>query len=88
MGLVLDLVHSFNRRTVYLFLFYALVLFYRLGRDGGRGFALRGIVLLNVSAGSGDGSPSLATTDADSDCATDSHHQEGDEQTSTRLRSE
>ena len=53
-----------------------LVLFYRLGRDGGRGFALRGVVLLNVSCGSGDGSPSLATTDADSECAKHEHQQD------------
>ena len=39
------------------------VLLYRFGGDS-RG-RLRGVVLLNVSAGSGDGSPSLATTDAD-----------------------
>ena len=44
-----------------------LVLFYRLGRDGGRGFALRGVVLLNVSCGSGDSPPCLATTDAASE---------------------
>ena len=48
-------------------LFDACVLFYRFGGDGRRCFALRGVVLLNVSAGSGDGSPSLATTDAGGD---------------------
>ena len=42
-----------------------LVLLYRFGRDGRGGLGLRRVVLLNVSCGSGDGSPSLATTDAD-----------------------
>ena len=50
-----------------LFLFDPLVLLYRFGRDGGRGFALRGVVLLNVSCGSGDSPPCLATTDAASE---------------------
>ena len=50
-----------------LFLLDPLVLFYRFGRDGGRGFALRGVVLLNVSCGSGDSPPSFATTDAASE---------------------
>ena len=45
--------------------FLALVLLYRLGRDGGRGLGLRRVVLLNVSCGSGDSPPCLATTDAD-----------------------
>ena len=50
----------------------ALVLLYRFGGDGRGRFG--GVVLLNVSGGSGDGSPSLATTDADGyggecDCA-------------------
>ena len=57
-------------------LFYALILFDRLGGDGGRGFALRGVVLLNVSCGSGDGSPSFATTDAESECAKHEHQQD------------
>ena len=48
-----------------------LVLFYRFGRDGGRGFALRGVVLLNVSCGSGDSPPCLATTHADHDAKQD-----------------
>ena len=43
----------------------ALILFDGLGRDGRGRFGLRGVQLLNVSCGSGDGSPSLATTDAD-----------------------
>lgn len=48
---------------------HTCVLLNRLGGDGcGR---LRGVVLLNVSCGSGDGSPSLATTDANSKCAKD-----------------
>ena len=48
-----------------------LVLFYRFGRDGGRGFALRGVVLLNVSCGSGDSPPCFATTHADHDAKQD-----------------
>ena len=57
---------SLDRRVLYLLLFLdALVLFYRFGGDGRGAFALRGVVLLNVSCGSGDGSPSLATTDAE-----------------------
>ena len=56
----------------FFLLLLALVLLYRLGRDGRGRFG--GVVLLNVSGGSGDGSPSLATTDADGyggecDCA-------------------
>ena len=43
------------------------VLLNRLGGDGRGRF--RGVVLLNVSCGSGDGSPSLATTHANSYCA-------------------
>jgi hypothetical protein len=43
------------------------VLLYRLSGDGCGRF--RGVVLLNVSCGSGDGSPCLATTDANSHCA-------------------
>ena len=49
------------------------VLFYRLRLDGGGCF--RGVVLLNVSCGSGDGSPSLATTDADSETSDQYQHQ-------------
>ena len=44
-------------------LLLALVLFYRLGGDGRGRFG--GVVLLNVSCGSGDSPPCLATTDAD-----------------------
>lgn len=78
--------HSFDRRTIYLFLLDALVLFDRFGGDG-RG-AFRRVVGLNVSCGSGDGSPSLATTDTDGDCAQGECDDEGDDQTITRLRSE
>ena len=46
--------------------FLALVLLYRFGRDGRGGLGLRRVVLLNVSCGSGDSPPCLATTDADS----------------------
>lgn len=49
----------------FLFLL-ALILFYRFGGDGCGGLGLRGVVLLNVSGGSGDSPPCLATTDADS----------------------
>ena len=53
---------------------HTCVLLNRLGGDGcGR---LRGVVLLNVSCGSGDGSPSLATTDANSKCAKDQRKDE------------
>ena len=57
-----------------LFFLDAYVLFGGFGVDGCGGLGLRGVVLLNVSGGSGDGSPSLATTDADGyggecDCA-------------------
>ena len=47
---------------------YALVLLDRLGRDGRGGFTGGGVVLLNVSSGSGDGSPSFATTDPYCEC--------------------
>ena len=49
----------------FFLLLLALVLLYRLGRDGCGGLGLRGVVLLNVSCGSGDSPPCLATTDAD-----------------------
>lgn len=53
---------------------HTCVLLNRLGGDGcGR---LRGVVLLNVSCGSGDGSPCLATTDANSKCAKDQRKDE------------
>ena len=55
-------------------LFDAGVLLYRLGRDSRGRF--RGVVLLNVSAGSGDGSPCLATTDADGDTKQDQRQQD------------
>ena len=51
--------------------FDALILFHSLGGDGRGDFTLRRVVLLNVSGGSGDGSPSLATTDADYDAKQD-----------------
>ena len=47
----------------FFLLLLALVLLYRLGRDGRGRFG--GVVLLNVSGGSGDSPPCLATTDAD-----------------------
>ena len=55
-----------------LFFLDAYVLFGGFGGDGRGRFG--GVVLLNVRAGRGDGSPSLATTDADGyggecDCA-------------------
>ena len=50
-----------------LFFLDALILFDRFRRDGGRGLCR--VVLLNISCGSGDGTPSLATTDANGDCA-------------------
>ena len=62
---------SFDRRVLYLFFLHALVFFYRFGGDSLRDF--RGVIRLHVSCGSGDGSPSLATTDADCECA---KHQE------------
>ena len=48
-----------------LLLLLALILLYRLGRDSRGGLGLRAVVLLNVSCGSGDSPPCLATTDAD-----------------------
>ena len=64
--------HSFNRRVLYLLFLDSLIFLHSLGGDGRGRFG--GVVLLNVSCGSGDGSPSLATTDADGyggecDCA-------------------
>ena len=64
---------SFDRRVLYLFFLYALILLYRFGRDSLRDF--RGVIGLNVSCGSGDGSPSLATTDADCESAKQQEHQ-------------
>ena len=55
-------------------LLHAGVLLYRLGGDSRS--RLRGVVLLNVSAGSGDGSPCLATTDADGDAKQDQRQQD------------
>ena len=55
-------------------LFHARILLYRFGGDGGG--RLRGVVLLNVSAGSGDGSPYLATTDANGDTKQDQRQQD------------
>ena len=49
------------------FFLYALVLLYCFGSDSLRDF--RGVISLDVSCGSGDGSPSLATTDADCESA-------------------
>ena len=48
-----------------LFFLDAYVLFGGFGRDGRGGLGLRRVVLLNVSCGSGDSPPCLATTDAD-----------------------
>ena len=42
-----------------------LVLLYRFRLNSGSGFVGGGVRLLHVAAGSGDGSPCLATTDAD-----------------------
>ena len=50
-----------------LFFLHALIFLDGFGRDSGRG--LRRVVLLNIRCGRGDGSPSLATTDANGDCA-------------------
>ena len=50
---------------------YPLVLFYRFGGNGRRGFTGGRVVLLNVSSGSGDGSPCFATRSSDADCAKD-----------------
>ena len=64
-----------HRFTSLLFL-DPLVLFYRFGRDSRRDF--RRVIALDVSCGSGDGAPSLATTDADSECAKhEGYHQKG-----------
>ena len=54
-----------------LVLFDALVLFHGFGGDGRGRLALRGVILLNVSCGSGDSPPSLATTDAGNDAKQD-----------------
>ena len=48
-----------------MLLFNSLILLYRFGGD--RGSRLGAVVGLNAGGGSGDGSPSLATTDADGD---------------------
>ena len=58
---------SLDRRLIYLFFLDAGVLLDSLSRDGRGRF--RRVVLLNASCGSGDGSPSLATTDTDGDGA-------------------
>ena len=50
----------------FLFFLDPLILLYRFGGDGRGGLGLRRVVLLNVSCGSGDSPPCLATTDADS----------------------
>jgi hypothetical protein len=69
---------SFDRRVLYLFFLYPLILLNRFGCDSLRDF--RGVIGLNVSCGSGDGSPSFATTDAAEDggedgCAKQHHFQ-------------
>ena len=69
-----EYLHSFDRRRLYLFLLDPLILLYRFGSDGRGRLVLDRVVLLNVSCGSGDSPPSLATTDADGyggecDCA-------------------
>ena len=58
---------SRGRSARMLVLFVALVLLYRFGLDGRGRF--RGVVLLNVSCGSGDGTPGFATTDTNSEGA-------------------
>ena len=64
--------HSLKSRGLYdLFLLDALILFHHFGGDGRSRFG--GVALLNVSGGSGDGSPSLATTDAGSKGGEDEH---------------
>ena len=64
--------HSLKSRGLYdLFLLDPLVLFHHFGGDGRSRFG--GVALLNVSGGSGDGSPSLATTDAGSESGEDEH---------------
>ena len=57
--------HSFNRRVLYLLFLNPLIFLYRLGSDGRGRLVLGRVVLLNVSGGSGDSPPCLATTDAD-----------------------
>ena len=59
-----------SRLPVFL---YPLIFLHRFGGDGRGRF--RGVVLLNVSCGSGDGSPSLATTDADCETSDQYQHQ-------------
>ncbi len=56
---------SFDRRVFYLFLLDPLILFHGFGGDGCGRFG--GVVLLHVSGGSGDGSPSLARTKPNGD---------------------
>ena len=64
---VIDGAFFIVERPLRLVFLHALVFLYRFGGDGRGCFALRGVGLLNVSCGCGDGTPSLATTDADSD---------------------
>ncbi len=58
-----------SNSTLAILLFYTGVLLYRFGLDGRGRF--RGIVLLNVSCGGGDGTPGFATTDTNSEGAKD-----------------
>ena len=50
---------------VFLLFLDPLIFLYRLGSDGRGRLVLDRVVLLNVSCGSGDSPPCLATTDAD-----------------------
>ena len=59
------------------------VLLYRLSGDGCGRF--RGVVLLNVSCGSGDGSPCLATSGCDAD-STNRHDDKDLSHVSFKLR--
>jgi len=63
--------------------FYTCVLLYRLSGDGCGRF--RGVVLLNVSSGSGDGSPCLATSGCDAD-STNRHDDKDLSHVSFKLR--
>ena len=56
-----------SNSTLAILLFYTGVLLYRFGLDGRGRF--RSVVLLNVSCGSGDGTPGFATTDTNGEGA-------------------
>ena len=57
--------NSFNRRVLYLFFLYALILLDRFSRDGGRGLCR--VVLLNIRGGGGDGPPCLTAATGEGD---------------------